>query len=233
MKKLFIIVAICFSAIAYGQDTKLPYSLSLHVGYAHNLTYGSYANVDVDAFMPINPHFEMEANVRASTANFYVFGVQLRPTFALPIGELYIEDRLMANLLKRDNFNDFVHALSLGYRMQFVDVQLGFNTRFIQSTPFAYDTKSQVVCEPLDLLYRVEARVRPASSPWNISMSIANVDDYQIERMWQPMMHIAGWYDINEHWRVRLTGKLKSAGVFNLNAHYYASELRAGMEYRF
>ena len=42
-----------------------------------------------------------------------------------------------------------------------------------------------------------------------------------------------GWYDINEHWRIRLTGKMKLAGMFHLNAHYYGAELSAGAEYRF
>ena len=42
-----------------------------------------------------------------------------------------------------------------------------------------------------------------------------------------------GWYDVNEHWRLRLAGKYKHAGIFHMNAHYYAAEVRLGAEYKF
>ena len=34
------------------------YSISLDMGYGHNLTYGSFANFDLGAYMPLNnPNF--------------------------------------------------------------------------------------------------------------------------------------------------------------------------------
>jgi hypothetical protein len=38
---------------------------------------------------------------------------------------------------------------------------------------------------------------------------------------------------VNEHWRLRLAGKYKHAGIFHMNAHYYAAEVRLGAEYKF
>ena len=209
------------------------YSISLDMGYGHNLTYGSFANFDLGAYMPLNTHFEMQANVRMSTANTYAVGVQMRPKFALPVGEMYIEDRLLTSFIRREQFLDFVHALSVGYRMQYVNVQLGMTNRVM--LPLTYESSSgdTFVCEPFDLLYRLEVYVRPATSVWNLSLALANVDEYQIERMWQPMFYLGGWYDIDEHWRISLNGKLKLAGMFHLNAHYYASEVRVGAEYKF
>jgi hypothetical protein len=234
---LILLLALCLSTIAYGQspiaDSPSPYSLSFYTGYGHNLTYGSFATFDIDVHMPINPYFEAEANLRASTANSYTIGAQLRPKFALPVGEMYLEDRLMANFIVRDGFDEYIHALSLGYRMQYVSVQVGMYTRLMQSVPYEHRTGDELICEPFDALYRVEVRVRPEVSPWNISLCLSNHDDYQIERMWQPMFYLGGWYDIDDNWRVQLTGKLKLAGMFHLNAHYYASEVRLGAEYRF
>ena len=238
MKKNIFVFALCsllFVSVATAQvqpgDT--TYSMSLHVGYGHNLTYGSYANFDIDAFLPINPHFDMQANIRTSTANFHTVGVQLRPKFILPVGELYLEDRVMARWVSRDDFNDFVHALSLGYKMQYVNVQVGMSTRIIIPQPYVFRSEDEMILEPFNVIYRVEAFVRPRTSPWNISLCVANIDNYQVERVWQPMFYLGGWYDINDHWRVRLSGKYKLAGMFHLNAHYYGAELRAGAEYRF
>jgi hypothetical protein len=209
------------------------YSISFDMGYGHNLTYGSFANFDLGAYMPINTHFEMQANVRMSTANTYAVGVQMRPKFALPVGEMYIEDRLLTSFIRREQFLDFVHALSVGYRMQYVNVQLGMTNRVMLPPTYELSAGDTFVCEPFDLLYRLEVYVRPATSVWNLSLALANVDEYQIERMWQPMFYLGGWYDINDHWRLSIQGKLKLAGMFHLNAHYYASEVRVGAEYKF
>ena len=229
----FALWLLAFGAIAQVQPDDAGYSVSIHAGYGHNLTYGSHANFDIDAFMPINQHFEMHANIRTSTANVHTMGVQLRPKFVLPIGELYIEDRLMMRFAQRDNYFDFVHAISAGYMMEYVNVQVGMSNRIIMPLPYTKHSGDEMILEPFDAVYRVEAFVRPQTSAWNISLALANMDNYQIDRMWQPMFYLGGWYDVNEHWRVRLSGKMKLAGMFHLNAHYYGAELRVGAEYRF
>ena len=230
MKRLFLFSLLCLSALAYAQS---PYSLSLHAGYGHNLTYGSFATFDIDAQLPINQYFEAEANLRTSTANVHTLGVQLRPKFALSVGELFLEDRLMANFLLRDHVNEFAHAISLGYRMQYVSAQLGFFSRVMVPMPYERNSDNASISEPFKLLYRVEAFVRPATSSWNLAVAISNVDDYMMERPWTPMLYLRGWYDVNNHWRLHLAGKYKNAGMFHMNAHYYASELRVGAEYLF
>jgi opacity protein-like surface antigen len=238
MKKLFFILALgsllmAPMAMAQVQPGDTTYSVSLHVGYGHNLTYGSMANFDLDAYMPINKHFEMQANIRTSTSNVHTLGVQLRPKFVLPVGELYLEDRLMMRFVARDQVNEVLHAISLGYRMQYVNVQFGLINRVMMPLPYERNTLDKYIVEPFQLLYRVEGFVRPMTSLWNISIAISNADNYMIERPWTPMLYLGGWYDVDEHWRVRLSGKYKNAGMFHMNAHYYAAEVRVGAEYRF
>ena len=238
MKKIFFIVALCSlllapAAMAQVQPSDSQYAVSLHVGYGHNLTYSSMANFDIDAYMPINQYFEMQANIRTSTANYHTVGIQLRPKFELPKGELYLEDRLMARFIARDQVNEFLHAISIGYRMQYIDVQLGLINRVMMPLPYERNTLNKYIVEPFQLLYRVEGFVRPVTSSWNIAIAISNADNYMIERPWTPMLYLGGWYDVNEHWRVRLSGKYKNAGMFHMNAHYYAAEVRVGAEYRF
>ena len=238
MKKIFFIVALCSlllapAAMAQVQPGDTTYHVSLHVGYGHNLTYGSMCNFDIDAYMPINPYFEMQANIRTSTANYHTVGIQLRPKFELPKGELYLEDRLMASFIASDQVNEFLHAISLGYRMQYVNVEFGLINRVMMPLPYERNTLDKYIVEPFQLLYRVEGFVRPVTSSWNIAIAISNADNYMIERPWTPMLYLGGWYDVNEHWRVRLSGKYKNAGMFHMNAHYYAAEVRVGAEYRF
>ena len=234
--KFLITLMFCLGGLAsVAQDPAAEgkYAISLHAGYGHNLTYGSFANFDVDAYLPINQYFEAEANVRTSTANVHTLGVQLRPKFALPVGELFLEDRLMANFVVRDQVNEFTHAISLGYRMQYVSAQLGLFSRVMVPQPYEKNSDNEYISEPFCLLYRIEAFVRPATSCWNIAIALSNVDDYMMERAWIPMLYLGGWYDVNDHWRLRLAGKYKNAGMFHMNAHYYAAEVNLGAEYRF
>ena len=234
--KLIIVVALCmFWTLLTAQEYAAAgkYTVSLHAGYGHNLTYGSFSIFDVDAYMPINQYFEAEANVRTSTANVHTIGLQMRPKFALPVGELFLEDRLMANFIARDQLNEFIHAISLGYRMQYVSAQLGLFSRVMIPQPYNRNSDNARISEPFMLLYRVEAFVRPESSCWNLAIAISNVDDHMMERPWNPALYLRGWYDVNEHWRLHLAGKYKNAGMFHMNAHYYASEVKLGAEYRF
>ena len=233
-KPLFLgLLLLPMMAFAQVQSGDSQYSLSLHVGYGHNQTYGSMGNFDIDAYMPINQYFEMQTNIRLSTANFYAMGVQLRPKFALPVGEMFIEDRLMARLITRDQFNEVLQALSLGYRMEYVSFQVGMATRLMIQQPYEWHSTESIICEPFIMLYRVEAFVRPQTSKWNINMCVSNMDNYQIERVWQPMFMLGGWYDPTDHWRVRMSAECKPTGMFHLNATYYGAEVRVGAEYRF
>lgn len=216
--------------IQFGTDR---YSVRLNVGYNHNTTYGSHAGVDFGAFMPINEHFEMQADLRFSSANNHALGVQLRPKFAVPVGEFFLEGRLLSNLYKHDGYNDLTQALAVGYRMDYVSFQVGMSTRLIMESPYDWHSNSNIIVEPFNICYKLEVFVRPHTSPWNISLCASNMTDYQIERVWQPIFMANGRYNINEHWQVNLGALCKPTGMFHLNAKYYAAEVRAGFAYAF
>lgn len=209
------------------------YSLRANIGYNHNTTYGSFAGFDIGAFMPINQHFEMQADMRFTTAGAHAIGVQLRPKFSVPVGEFYIEDRLLTGLYPRDQFNELVQALAVGYRMDYVSFQVGMSTRLIINAPYDWHDGSNIIVEPFNLTFRLEVFVRPHTSPWNISLCASNMTDYQIERLWQPIFMLNGRYNIDEHWQVNIGALCKPTGMFHLNAKYYGAEVRAGFAYNF
>ena len=236
MKKLFTLILVLASMlpmmaqVQYGSDR---YAIGMHIGYGHNTTYGSHMLTDIDAFLPFNPHFEMQADLRFSTARNHSIGVQMRPKFAVPVGEFFIEGRLLAGLYPADGFNDLTQALAVGYRMEYVSFQVGFSTRLIMPSPYNWHANSNIVVEPFNICYKLEVFCRPQTSPWNISLCASNMTDYQIERVWQPMFMAGGLYKIDEHWQVNLNALCKPTGMFHLNATYYGAEVRAGFAYTF
>ena len=236
MKKLSTMILLLaavlpvMSQVQFGTDR---YSVRAHIGYAHNTTYGSHAVFDIGGFMPLNEHFEMQADLRLSTAGTHALGVQFRPKFAVPVGEFFLEGRLLSCLYSKDGYNDLTQVLSVGYRMDYVSFQVGMSTRLIIETPYNWHGNSNIIVEPFNICYKLEVFVRPQTSPWNISLCASNMTDYQVERVWQPSFMANGRYNIDEHWQVNLSALCKPTGMFHLTAKYYGAEVRAGFAYNF
>ncbi len=209
------------------------YSVSGLVEYSYNKTWGHHANFDIQSLMPINPHFEMEARLQFSTANVHSGALQLRPKFELPVGELFLETDVYYRAFARNRIGDITAALGVGYRMDYVSITLGVFSRVIDDWNRSWYTDESFVVEPFNLLYRIEVFCRPQNNNWNLSFMFSNIDDYQMERMWQPLFGIGAWYDINEHWRLNFMAQCKPTGMFHLDATFYGATGRVGFTYRF
>ena len=81
------------------------YTLTVLGEYSYNTTWSHHGNLDVQALMPFNPHFEMEAKVQTSLANVHTLALQLRPKFGLPVGELFTVGVNTAVKLRRLRIN--------------------------------------------------------------------------------------------------------------------------------
>lgn len=242
MKKiLFLLAVLCTTSIlAQGQEKPdyrgfgdSRFNLSFLPEYGYNRTWGSMANFNLKALLPLNPYFEADARVQLSTANVYTAHLVLRPKFTLPAGELFIDGGLYYRAAVRSNQWNFVGAVSLGYRMDYISAQVGFYSRVMDSYRREWHSETAYNCEPFNLLYRLQVWARPQRENWNISLAITNVDDFQYERMWAPFFQLEGRYDINDHWRINVETELKLAGMFHLNAEFYSAYARAGFTYRF
>lgn len=225
------------SVFAAQQDTTRTNirrsTLTAMVEYSYNKSWGHFGNADVQAFLPLSRHVEMNVNLQASFKNVYTVGVIIRPKVILPYGELFFDTEVLYKAVMRANQMDLVTALSLGYRFDYVSVQIGSFVRVMSGYGRNWHSEDTYECEPFNLLYRLEVYCRPQTCNWNIGVAFSNYDDYQFERMWQPLFALGGRYDIDEHWRVHLDAQCKPTGMFHLNAAFYGATVRAGFTYRF
>ena len=236
-RALFLFLILANVLNAWSKDTLQSgfgiqrYSIKANVEYGYNYTYNSYANFSGIATIPFSSHFEMEGRLQLSTANFYVGGFVLRPKIPFKVGELFFETRAQYNLLARNKIHETCAGLSLGYRMDYVSAQLGAFTRVF--TPFNHDMNEGYgfTSEVYNIFWRLEVFVRPQRNKWNVSASIANNNDFQIERMWQPIFNLGGRYDIDEKWRVHADIEFKPTGMFHLNASFYSVIAKVGFTY--
>lgn len=209
------------------------YSLTAMGEYSYNTVWGHHGNLDFKALLPFNQHFEMEAKLQFSTANVHTATFQFRPKFELPVGEMFIETDLFCKLAARNRMSDLDAALAVGYRMDYVSVTLGISSRVMIDWDRDWHTNDTYVVEPFNLLYRIEVFCRPQNNPWNLSFLFSNTDDFQMERMWQPLFGIGAWCDLVEDWRLNFGVQCKPTGMFHLDATFYGATLRVGATYRF
>ena len=235
MKKILLLTLLCPLCLFAGTRGfgKRHYTLTTMAEYSYNTTWGHHGNFDVQALLPFNPHFEMEAKLQFSSANVHTGAVQFRPKFELPVGEMFLETDVMYRAVCRNRMNDITAGLGVGYRMNYVSVTLGVFCRILDDWDRSWYSNETYVVEPFNLLYRIEVFCRPQTNPWNLSFMFSNVDDYQMERMWQPLFSVGAWYDFNKHWRLNLAAQCKPTGMFHLDASFYGATLRAGFSYRF
>lgn len=208
------------------------YTFNFNVQYGYNYTYESYGNFAFLTTIPFNKYFDMDARILTSTANYHTFGLVLRPKIPLKVGELFFETRVQYTLVTRDHIHETCGALSFGYRMDYISLQLGCFTRVFTPFHMNRDHGYGYTSENYSIYWRAEGYVRPQNFKWNIALSIGNNDDYQLERMWQPTFAIKGWYNVNDHWRAEMKVQCKPTGMFHLNASFYEAIVGIGCTYR-
>ena len=228
---LFCLVSATLQAGPMYRDT--CYSVGLTGAYAYNETYAHYGSVAVNAYLPIHRYFEGAVGIRCQTANIYDFTAKLRPKFLLPVGELYFETQITYNLIKRNNLHGVCAALSLGYRMDYVQAHIGYGTRTFATIDKSKHSSETSVHEPHNLIYYVEVFVRPHTDSWNLSACVTNMTEYQMERMFTPMFILNSYVNIGSHWRLTLRGLCKPVGISNYAPSFYGAEGSVGAQYRF
>jgi len=253
MKHRFLIIpllalAVCASAANNDRLTHShgrPYSLSVLGEYGYNTTFSHYGGAVVSAFMPVHDKAEIIATVEGISANTYSIGTTVRPKFALPVGEMFFDATAFYRCDVRDQIHDFVGAMSVGYRMDYVSFQVGCFSRTAAPFDRTWNGDDQLVTEPFNLMYRLSVNVRPLCERWNIYFGGANFTETEYERMWQPVFFLGGYYDFKpssnfeyeynaaSHFRLLAEISCKPTGMFHLNANFYGARARFGFAYKF
>lgn len=214
----------------YGDNC---YAIGAQAGYGYNHTYLHYGQFGINAFLPIHRHFEGEVNLRATTASTYSVNVRTQPKFMLPVGELYLRTQIQYNLILRDRFQGLNGIFGVGYRMDYVDVMVAYGTRVMATLDMVNTSTEHGISEPHNFVYRVEAFVRPHTSPWNLSFWASNLTDYQMERMFTPLFGARARVTLAPGWQLNLYAMVKPVGISNLAPSFYGAEAGVGCMYLF
>lgn len=238
VKKRFVFLVMCLFLMAFlnaqevkRHDVSADVSAQGVVGYSN--TYKWYGGADVKGVLHVD-NTDVALNLEALTASVYSIGMTVRPNFEVcKNGVVFAEGTLHSRIFGNYKAYEFVYAGSVGFRMRHFEVQAGLFSRTIDAFGRNWHSVESYVAEPFNLLYRAKISVMGFDHPWDVYLIGGNFNDYEYERMWEPIFSLGGRWDFKERWSAVAEGTLEPAGMFHGTIKFYEAIFRIGVKYKF
>lgn len=229
------ILLLCVNLYA-RQETKASterYSVTLMGVYDYSKTFSHCGGIDLAGHLPFCNYAEADAAFEFLGPKILAGTFVARPKLPLKKGEIFAEGAVHMRSFNQSGTGTFALAASLGYRMEFFSVQLGAQRTEIADLRSGEGSSDGNIVEPMNLIFRLAFNLRPATSPWNVSLGIANFTPYQYERLYYPIFFAGGRYALSESLTLGAIADFKPSGIFNMTAHFNEFSFRAGVIYSF
>ena len=237
VKKRLVLLLVClFSVVVLNAQEARKHAISADLSaqglVGFNNTYRWYEGADLKGVLHIDNN-DFYLNLEALTANVYSASLSVRPNIELcRNGFGYIDVSLHSRIFGNYKIFEFVYSASLGFKMRHFDVQLGLFTKVIDGFNRSWDVVESVVTEPFNLLYKVRISIMGFDNPWDIYLTGANFNEFEYERMWEPLFSLGGRWNFKGRWSAVAEGTLKPAGMFHGDVRFYEAVLRIGVVYK-
>lgn len=235
-KRLFFLMICLFSVAVLSAQESRKHALSADVAaqglVGFNNTYRWYGGADLKGVLHVD-NTDFTFNFEALTAKTFSFGLTACQAFKVcGNGYVFLDGTLHSRIFAKYKTYEFVYAASAGFRMRHFSVQAGLFSRIINTLEKDWHTLNSPVTEPFNLLYKVKISVMGFDNPWDVYFVGANYNDYEYERMWEPLFSLGGRWDFKDRWRALAEGTLKPAGQFHGTIKFYEAVLRVGVMYK-
>ena len=200
------------------------------VGY--NNTFKWYGGADVKGVLHVG-NTDFTLNLEALTANTYSLGMTVSQSFEVcRNGFVFLDGTLHSRIFSIYKTYEFVYAGSVGFKMSHFSAQVGLFSRTIDAFGRDWHSLENYVTEPFNLLYKVKISVMGFDNPWDVYLVGSNYNDFEYERMWEPIFSLGGRYDFKERWSAVAEGTLEAAGIFHGTVKFYEAVMRIGIKYK-
>lgn len=237
LKTLAIAVAalsVCVNMYAQQNQEKAGdrYGITVLGVYDYSRTFAHQGGVDVAGHMPFHTYIEADAGFEFLGPNILAGTLVARPKLPLKVGELFLDAAVHLRAFNTFGTGTFALAASVGYRMDYVSVQLGIQRTALHDFRKVPGNGESDIVEP-NMIFRLAVNVRPSTSPWNISLGAGNFTLYQYERLYYPIFFLGGHVDLTAHLTLQAEVDFKFSGMFNMTTHFNELTARAGLTYNF
>lgn len=232
---VFFLMCVLSMAVMNAQEAR-KHEISADVGarglVGYNTTYQWYGGADLKGVLHVD-NTDFTLNLEALTANTYSMGFTASQAFGIcENGYLFVDGTLYSRIFAQYKAYEFVYAASAGFKMRHFSAQVGVFSRTIDAIGRDWHSLDNYVTEPFNFLYKVQISVMGFDNLWDVYLIGANYNDYEYERMWEPIWSLGGRWDFKDRWSAVAEGTLKPAGQFHGTIKFYDAVLRVGVMYK-
>lgn len=211
---------------------KLSADVTMQALSGYNYTHGWYFGADIKGKMSID-NVDVALNMEALSKSVYAFGLSVAPSFKVcKNGYVFVDGTLHSRMYSKFKTYDFIYAGSLGYKMRHFLAQVGIYGRVIGNSAKESHSTEGFLVEPFNLLYRLTVSIKGFDHPWDVYLTGSNFNEFEFERMAQPIFTLGGRWNFKERWSAVAEGMLKLSGFFHQNVSFYEALLRIGINYK-
>ena len=232
---IFLLIFL-FSLFCVNAQETSKHSISADVmaqgvmGY--NLTYRTYGGADLKGVFHYD-NTDFIFNFEALTAKTFSLGLTVSQAFEVcHNGFVFVDGTLHSRIFAKYKTYEFVYAASAGFKMRHFSIQAGLFSRTIDAFGRDWHSLENYVTEPFNLLYKVKLSAMGFDHPWDVYAVFSNYNDYEYERMWEPIFSLGGRYDFKDRWSAVAEGTLEAAGIFHGTVKFYEAIFRVGVSFR-
>ena len=211
-------------------QTKKELTIEAVAGYSD--TRNLYGGADI-SFAFRSDASSAIVNLEELSSKDLAIGISARPQWTLEKGRFFLDGTMHSRMFASYECYEFVYAGSAALDFRHFLVQAGLYSRMIADSNMKWHSLEQINSEPFNLLYRVSLKLKGDDAPWDLVATCSDFTEYEYERHWQPIFSLLGRYRIDEKLDLLAEGVLKPAGMFHLDASFYAAWLKLGLKYTF
>lgn len=236
MKKTIFLTLICvFQMTLFAQEKRerevsADFTAQGVAGY--NTTWKWHSGGDIKGALHLE-NTDIHLDLESLTSNVHSVGATVTPFFDVcKNGQLFLDGTLHSRIFSRDKAYEFVYSGSVGFRMRHFSVQAGIFARIMDAMGRNWHSVDNYIVEPFNVLYRIAVSIKGFDNPWDIYFIGADYSEFEYERVWQPIFTMGGRAKVGERLSIVAEGTLKPAGMFHLDANFYAAWLKVGVNYK-
>ena len=229
---LFCLILTCF---LNAQETK-RHSISadfMALGVAgYSNTYKWYGGADLKCCLHVD-NTDISVNLEALTPKTFSMGLTVSPSFQVcRNGYVFVDGTLHSRIFAQYKSYEFVYAGSAGFKMRHFLVQVGVFSKTIDALGREWHSLDNYVTEPFNVLYKLTVSIMGFDNNWDVYLTGSNFNDYEYERVREPICSLGGRWDFKDKWSAVAEGTLQAAGMFHGTVKFYEAVMRIGVRYK-
>ena len=229
---LFSLLTVTFLNAQEAQKHSISADVIAQGVVGYNLTYTWYGGADLKGVLHYD-NTDFTVNFEALTAKTFSLGFTASQAFKVcNNGFVFLDGTLHSRFFAQYKTYEFVYAASAGFRMRHFSVQAGLFSRTIDAFGRNWHSLDNYITEPFNLLYKIRLNLKGNDHPWDVYAVLSNYNDYEYERMWEPIVSLGGRWDFKDRWSAVAEGTLEAAGIFHGTVKFYEAIFRVGIKYK-